>query len=137
MRYRFDWILFMVTQVLSFSRSGLTDFVTQRVSACIMAGYTLLLTWFFSTTDVTHSILLEFFLSTPVQIFSTMTILSILAHAWVGLWTVGTDYIRSAHLGFIPGLANFSTAIRFLYQVVCLLVMFIYLIWAMKLIWQF
>ena len=29
----------MVTQVLSFSRSGLTDFVTQRVSACIMAGY--------------------------------------------------------------------------------------------------
>ena len=127
----------MVTQVLSFSRSGLTDFVTQRVSACIMAGYTLMLTWFFSTTELTHSVLLEFFLSTPVQIFSTMTILSILAHAWVGLWTVGTDYIRSAHLGFVPALANFSTAIRFLYQIVCLLVMFIYLIWAMKLIWQF
>ena len=46
-------------------------------------------------------------------------------------------YIQRAHLEFIPGLANFSTAIRFSYQVVCLLVMSIYLIWAMKLIWQF
>ena len=127
----------MVTQVLSFSRSGLADFVTQRVSAFIMAAYTLVLTWFFSTTDITYAAFSSFFSSTPMQIFSTMTLLSILAHAWIGLWTVGTDYIRSAHLEFIPGLAKFSTAIRFLYQVACLLIMFIYLVWAMKLIWQF
>ena len=127
----------MVTQVLSFSRSGLADFVTQRVSACIMAAYTLVLTWFFSTTEISYAVFSSFFSSTPMQIFSTMTLLSILAHAWIGLWTVGTDYIRSAHLEFIPGLAKFSTAIRFLYQVACLLIMFIYLVWAMKLIWQF
>ncbi len=127
----------MVTQVLSFSRSGLADFVIQRVSACIMAVYTLVLTWFFSTNEITYTVFSNFFSSTPMQIFSTMTLLSILAHAWIGLWTVGTDYIRSAHLEFIPGLAKFSTAIRFLYQVACLLIMFVYLVWAMKLIWQF
>ena len=127
----------MVIPFLSFSRRGLLDFVVQRVSAFIMAAYVGVLLWFFLANEMSHQVLVDFFLSTPMQIFSALTILSILGHAWVGLWTIGTDYIQSAHLEFIPGLANFSTAIRFSYQVVCLLVMSIYLIWAMKLIWQF
>ena len=127
----------MVIPILSFSRRGLLDFVVQRVSAFIMAAYVCVLLWFFLANDMSHQVLVDFFLSTPMQIFSALTILSILGHAWVGLWTIGTDYIQRAHLEFIPGLANFSTAIRFSYQVVCLLVMSIYLIWAMKLIWQF
>ena len=127
----------MVIPFLSFSRRGLLDFVVQRVSAFIMAAYVCVLLWFFLANEMSHQVLVDFFLSTPMQIFSALTILSILGHAWVGLWTIGTDYIQRAHLEFIPGLANFSTAIRFSYQVVCLLVMSIYLIWAMKLIWQF
>ena len=127
----------MVIPFLSFSRRGLLDFVVQRVSAFIMAAYVCVLLWFFLANDMSHQVLVDFFLSTPMQIFSALTILSILGHAWVGLWTIGTDYIQRAHLEFIPGLANFSTAIRFSYQAVCLLVMSIYLIWAMKLIWQF
>ena len=126
----------MVIPFLSFSRRGLLDFVVQRVSAFIMAAYVCVLLWFFLANEMSHQVLVDFFLSTPMQIFSALTILSILGHAWVGLWTIGTDYIQRAHLEFIPGLANFSTAIRFSYQVVCLLVMSIYLIWAMKLIWQ-
>ena len=127
----------MVIPFLSFSRRGLLDFVVQRVSAFIMTAYVGVLLWFFLANEMSHQVLVDFFLSTPMQIFSALTILSILGHAWVGLWTIGTDYIQRAHLEFIPGLANFSTAIRFSYQVVCLLVMSIYLIWAMKLIWQF
>ena len=127
----------MVIPFLSFSRRGLLDFVVQRVSAFIMAAYVCVLLWFFLANEMSHQVLVDFFLSTPMQIFSALTILSILGHAWVGLWTIGTDYIQRAHLEFIPGLANFSTAIRFSYQVFCLLVMSIYLIWAMKLIWQF
>ena len=127
----------MVIPVLNFSRRGLLDFVIQRVSAFIMAAYVFVLLWFFSANELSHQVLVNFFLSTPMQIFSALTVLSILGHAWVGLWTIGTDYIQRAHLEFIPGLANFSNAIRLSYQVVCLLVMSIYLLWAMKLIWQF
>ena len=127
----------MVAQVLSLSRRGLLDFVIQRASAFIMAAYVLVLVWFFSANEISHQVLANFFLSTPMKIFSVLTILSILGHAWVGLWTIGTDYIQSAHLEFIPGLAKFSTAIRLLYQVACLLIMFVYLVWAMKLILQF
>ena len=37
----------MVMQALSFSRSGLTDFVIQRVSAVILGAYSLCLLGFF------------------------------------------------------------------------------------------
>ena len=37
----------MVTQVMSLSRSGLADFVVQRVTAVILAAYTFYLIGFF------------------------------------------------------------------------------------------
>ncbi len=122
----------MVTQVLSLTRSGLADFVIQRVTAVILAVYTLcILGFFLSVSEMTHARLAEYFWSMPMQVFSTLAVLSTIAHGWIGMWTIGTDYLRPAHIG---GLA---TAIRFVYQLVCLLALFVYLIWAMRLIWQF
>ncbi len=122
----------MVTQVLSLTRSGLADFVVQRVSAVILALYTLcLLGFFLSTQPLTHAALADFFWSMPMQLFSTLAILSTVAHAWIGLWTVGTDYIRPAHVG------SLATVFRFVYQIVCLLALFVGLVWALRLIWQF
>jgi len=121
----------MVTQVLSLTRSGLADFVIQRVTAVVLGAYTLCILGFFLTaTPVTHASLTSYFWSTPMQIFSTLAAVSIAAHAWIGMWTIGTDYLRPAH---VPA----ATIIRFMYQIVCLLVLFIYLIWSCRLIWQF
>ena len=120
----------MVTQVLALSRSGLTDFVVQRVTAVILAAYTAWLVLFF-VGDVTYASLTAFFYAPSMQIFSTLALLSTIAHAWIGMWTIGTDYLRPAHVG------GMATTIRFLYQVVCLLVLFVYLLWGMRLIWQF
>ena len=66
-----------------------------------------------------------------MQIFSTLALLSTVTHAWIGMWTIGTDYLRPAHVG---GLA---TSIRFVYQMVCLLALFVYIVWTMGIIWQF
>ncbi len=122
----------MVTQVLSLTRSGLADFVIQRVTAVVLAAYTFCMLGFFLTAaPLDHAALSAFFLSTPMQVFSTLAILSTIAHGWIGMWTIGTDYLRPAHIG---GLA---TAIRFVYQMVCLLALFVYLLWALRLIWQF
>ena len=120
----------MVMKILSLSRSGLTDFVIQRVTAVILAVYSLCLIGFF-LGDVTHKSLTTFFWSAPMQIFSSLALLSMLAHAWIGMWTIGTDYLRPAQVG---GLA---TTVRFGYQIVCVLVLCVYLIWALRLIWQF
>ena len=120
----------MVTQVMSLSRSGLADFVVQRVTAVILAAYTFYMIGFF-IGDVDYARLTAFFWSQPMQIFSTLALLSTLAHAWIGMWTIGTDYLLPAHIG------GGATVIRFVYQVGCLLIMFVYLIWALRLIWQF
>jgi len=126
----------MVTQVLSLSRSGLADFVLQRVTAVILALYTFCLVGFFLSGEfggqaVTYERLTAFFWSMPMQIFSTLSMLSIIAHAWIGMWTIGTDYLRPAHIG------GMATVIRFLYQIICLLALFVYLVWSLRLIWQF
>ena len=120
----------MVMQILSLSRSGLTDFVIQRVSAVILGAYSLCLLGFF-LGDVSHQSLTAFFWSAPMQAFSTLALLSMLAHAWIGMWTIGTDYIRPVQFG------RLATTIRFSYQIICLLVLFIYFIWALRLVWQF
>ena len=118
----------MVTQVLSLTGNGLTDFVIQRVTAVILAVYTIYVLIFFMQGDVTHASLVAFFDGTAMQIFSTLAILSTIAHAWIGMWTIGTDYLRPAHIGA-------ANVIRFVYQIGCILVMFIYLIWSLQLIW--
>jgi len=121
----------MVTQALSLSRSGLSDFIAQRVTAYILAAYSIYFIGFFVSGEVSHSSLTAFFWAPSMQIFSTMAILSIAAHAWVGMWTIGTDYLRAAHVG------SMATSIRFFYQMICLLALFVYLLWSLRLVWQF
>ena len=102
----------MVTQVLSLTRSGLADFVVQRLTAVILAAYTFCLLGFFIGDPITYTSLTSFFWSTPMQMFSTLAALSIATHAWIGMWTIGTDYLRASHIG------GAATAIRFAYQLI-------------------
>lgn len=122
----------MVTQVLNLTRSGLSDYVVQRATAVILTVYTVWVMGFFLLTpEMTYAILVGFFSSAPMQIASTLAVLSTVAHAWIGMWTIGTDYLLEAHVG------SYSTVIRFAYQAGCLLALFIYLVWAFRLVWQF
>ena len=122
----------MVTQVLNLTRSGLSDYVVQRATAFILTIYTVwVLGFFLLTPEITYTILVGFFSSAPMQIASTLAVLSTVAHAWIGMWTIGTDYLLEAHVG------SYSTVIRFAYQAACLLALFIYLVWAFRLVWQF
>lgn len=120
----------MVTNVTSLTRSGLSDFVVQRVSAAILALYTLCVIGFFVvTSDVTHAQLVAYFGSTSMRLFSTLAVLAVAAHAWIGMWTIGTDYLREAHVG------TAATTLRLLYQAVCLLLIFVYIAWSLQIFW--
>ncbi|MEZ5557466.1 MAG: succinate dehydrogenase, hydrophobic membrane anchor protein [Pseudomonadales bacterium] len=120
----------MVTNVTSLTRSGLADFVIQRVSAVIMALYALcLLGHFITSPSASHASLVGFFGSTPMQIWSTLAVLATAAHAWIGMWTVGTDYIRPHYFG------AHATAFRLTYQAGCMVLLFVYVAWALQLFW--
>ena len=121
----------MVTNVTSLTRSGLADFVVQRVSAVIMGLYTVCVLGFFAVTpDVDHTVLRGYFGSFAMQTFTTLAIISTAAHAWIGLWTVGTDYLRPHYMG------RHATAIRLFYQAGVLAVLFVFLVWSLQLFWN-
>lgn len=112
----------MVNSATNFGRSGVQDWMVQRVSAYVLALYTLFLLGFVLFTDVTYETWTGLFAQTWFRIFSLLALLSIGAHAWIGLWTVTTDYIKAA----MP---------RFLVQAACGLTMFVYLVWGVQILW--
>ena len=120
----------MVTQVASLSRSGVSDWVIQRVSSLLLAAYTLCLLGFvLSSPGLDYQAWAAFFDHTAMQIFSLLTLLALCAHAWIGLWTVGTDYLREAALGRV------ATGLRRLFQVGTALVILAYLLWGIRILW--
>jgi succinate dehydrogenase / fumarate reductase membrane anchor subunit len=122
----------VVTNVTSFGRSGLSDFVIQRVSAVVIALYALYLIFFFLfNPGVSHADLVGFFGTMPMKIFSTLTVLATAAHAWIGMWTIGTDYIREHYFG------AHAMVYRIVYQFACLLVLFVYVLWGLQIFWRF
>lgn len=113
----------MVTQVTSFGRSGLYDWMVQRVSAVILSIYTVfIVAYLLINPELTYSQWSGLFETTWVRIFTLLALLSIAVHSWIGLWSVSTDYIK-------------STGFRFLFQALCGLAMFVYVVWGIQVLW--
>ncbi|GAB3473465.1 succinate dehydrogenase, hydrophobic membrane anchor protein [Azotobacter salinestris] len=120
----------MVTNVTNFSRSGLYDWMAQRVSAVILAAYTLfLLGYLFFSSDLTYGEWHGLFSSTGMRIFSLLALVALSVHAWVGMWTISTDYLTPMALG------KLATVVRFLFQAACGIAMFAFFVWGVQILW--
>lgn len=120
----------MVTTVTSFSRSGLSDWLLQRVTAVIIAAYVICLVGFILTSsDMTFVQWRDFHSSLPMRVFSLLAIVSAAIHAWIGIWAVLTDYITVRLLG--PK----ATALRIFFQLGMIGVTLVYVIWAIDIFW--
>ena len=120
----------MVTNITNLSRSGLYDWMLQRVSAIILGAYFLFVTGFLLLTpDISYDQWLGLFEATWMRIFTILTLLAVLAHAWVGMWTITTDYLNDRTFG------SKSVLIRFPTQMVCFIALFSYLIWGVQILW--
>ena len=120
----------MVTQVTSHSRSGVSDWLIQRVTAVVLAVYTVVIVgWVLLTGEVTYTAWKGLFSSTWMQVFTLLSLIATCAHAWVSVWTIGSDYLRPHTLG---GVAD---RLRFVYQISCILILLTYLVWGIKILW--
>ena len=89
----------MVDNVATVGRNGVHDYLLVRASAIILVLYTLFLAGFFITTStVTFDIWQAFFAQMPVKVFTLLALLSLVVHAWIGVWQVLSDYIKPAFL---------------------------------------
>lgn len=89
----------MVTVTASVGRNGVHDFILLRASAIILAVYTLYMAYFFiATPEITYEIWRGFFAAMTTKIFTFLALLSIVVHAWIGIWQVLSDYVKPAFL---------------------------------------
>jgi succinate dehydrogenase / fumarate reductase membrane anchor subunit len=114
----------MVKSVLSVSHQGLRDWVIQRVSAIIMAVCSLaLMTFIFYHPDLSYTEWRGLFSVEWVKIITIICLLSMMFHAWVGVWTIITDYIK-------------CYVIRFVSHILVFLLLLASFIWGVLILWS-
>lgn len=105
------------------SRGGVRDWVLQRVSAVVLIVYLVIL----AVMLVKHSPLnlIEWqaiFSPTWFRVISLIAFLSVVVHAWVGVWTIFTDYVHPWKL-------------RFVLMSVVMMLLIAYFIWFIQIMW--
>jgi succinate dehydrogenase / fumarate reductase membrane anchor subunit len=109
---------------MSLTGNGLRDWLLQRFSALILGVYFLvLIDFFFTHPHLQFSTLRDYFSTMWMQVFTLIAFLSLFLHAWVGMWTVITDYIKPA-------------VMRFIIQVLVILTLIIYFCWGVEILWR-
>ncbi|KJF78722.1 succinate dehydrogenase [Morganella morganii] len=104
-------------------RNGIQDWLILRASAIVITLYVLYLIGFVAfTSDITYDVWYGFFTASFTQVFTTLTLIAVLAHAWVGLWQVLTDYVKCLSL-------------RLLLQFIIIIVLAAYVIYGSIIVW--
>lgn len=114
----------MVESATSLGRSGLQDWLVQRVSAVILTLYIgVLICYLFFYSDFSYLQWQNLFETNWMRYFSLLALLSLIAHAWVGVWTISTDYIKLLWL-------------RLMFQIIIVMCLFYYVVWGVQIIWH-
>jgi succinate dehydrogenase / fumarate reductase, membrane anchor subunit len=118
----------MVTTVTTMGRSGVSDWLMQRVTAVILLTYFLYVCSVL-LGGVDYASWKALYSQTWMRIYSLAALISLGIHGWIGLWAVLTDYVTERMMG--PK----GNVLRFLLQVACAIVMFIYVVWGIQILW--
>lgn len=114
----------MVKQVTSLGGSGLSDWLWQRVSAVIVAAYVIfLVAMILSHSELTYQVWQSWFQHLGMKIFTLLALVSIVLHAWVGIWTVATDYIK-------------CYVVRLTFLTLVFIGFFAWIIWGIQILWS-
>jgi succinate dehydrogenase / fumarate reductase membrane anchor subunit len=120
----------MVTQVTNLGRSGLYDWLFQRATAVVLFAYfVFIVAYLVLNPDLGFEQWKALFGQTWMKAFSMLALLSVVLHAWIGLWAVSTDYMTTRMMG------KKGTAVRLLFQASYSLVLFYYLVWGAQILW--
>jgi succinate dehydrogenase / fumarate reductase, membrane anchor subunit len=103
---------------------GLRDWLAQRISAVIMAVYTLLLVVvFLKSTPLTYAAWKDLFAQGWMRVATLLFAASLAWHAWVGVRDILMDYVK-------------PDGLRLALQVVTLLTLAVYVGWAVQILWR-
>ena len=110
--------------------SGSRDWYIQRISAVVLAVYTVVLFgWILCNSGFSFEQWYGFMMTTPMKIMSLLSVLSLVAHAWIGMWQVFTDYVTTRQMG--PS----ANGLRLVLTSAVIVAVFAYAIWAIQIFW--
>ena len=110
--------------------SGSRDWVVQRISAVVLAVYSVVLVGFFLThSNVDFVQWSAFMTSLPMKLLSLLAIIALAGHAWVGMWTVFTDYITLNQVG------SKAAGIRLVLQALMIIAILVFVFWGIMIFW--
>ena len=106
------------------SRAGLFDWIIQRISAILIGAYAIFIfIYLLDHPSLTYSTWHSLYDNIWMRIATIIVTISILWHAWIGLWTVFTDYVK------VKG-------VRLLLEVLVILALLAYFIWVLEILWR-
>ena len=73
---------------------GLMMWFLQRLTALCMALYATFVYMHFAAQPFNYISFRALFESTPLAVLFVFTVLAMSVHAWIGVWTVATDYLK-------------------------------------------
>jgi succinate dehydrogenase / fumarate reductase membrane anchor subunit len=107
--------------------SGSRDWYIQRVSAVVLAVYTVVvLGWILCNGGFNYEQWFGFMMTLPMKILSLLAVLSLVAHAWIGMWQVFTDYVTTRQMG--PS----ASGLRIVLTSAVIIAVIAYAIWAIQ-----
>lgn len=113
----------MIKAATSLGKTGLQDWLLQRISAVILGLYfCLILGVMLRENPLDYASWHALFAARWMRFFSLAALLSLVLHAWIGLWTISTDYIKA-----IP--------LRLCFQCIVLLALFAQCGWGICILW--
>ncbi|MAR95628.1 MAG: succinate dehydrogenase, hydrophobic membrane anchor protein [Gammaproteobacteria bacterium] len=109
----------------------------QRYSSLFILAYVIYIFSFFIITDeIDFLAWSNFFKSFQVKASTSIVFLMIVLHAYIGLWTIGTDYLTNRTLGFLSrAIAKRADLLRSLYFFIFGILGIFYLITILYIVW--
>ena len=112
-------------------KKGISNWILQRASACVLAAYFLFtLAYISANPDLDYPRWRQLYSSSVMQIFSLLAVLALVTHALIGLWCVYTDYLTERLLG--PK----ATLLRNSLQALTVVITIAYVIWTFSIFWS-
>ena len=114
----------MVERIVTGAHYGLRDWLAQRITAVIMAVYTvILLVVLLGAVPITYPVWRDLFAQGWMRVATLLFAASLAWHAWVGVRDILMDYVK-------------PVGVRLSLQVIVLVVLAGYLGWTIQILWR-
>ena len=114
----------MVERIVVGARYGLRDWLAQRITAAVMAVYSvILLVVLLGGRPITYAVWRDLFAQGWMRVATLLFAVSLAWHAWVGMRDILMDYVK-------------PTGVRLSLEVAVLLALAGYLGWTVQILWR-